>query len=308
MSNKNLKKITVILLFLIFSSNGAFSKIKTNILYKINDQIITNVDLKNEKKFLLFLNPSLNNLSNDKIEKISKDSLQNRKIKEIELSKYFDLDVSDLGKDYINNFISNMNYENKEILFNKLNELNLPYDYFEKNFIVDNIWREFIFNKFKSQIKIDINKLEEQIKNQKNEIEELNLSEILFEARTDMSVEELTNKIYTEIDKSGFEAAASIFSISDSKNFGGNLGWIKSNQISSKIYKEIKKENEITTPIKTSNGYLIIKINKKRKINEKVNFEEELKKLVNIESDKELNKLGYIYFNKIKKRMFISEN
>ena len=308
MSNKNLKKITVILLFLIFSSNGAFSKIKTNILYKINDQIITNVDLKNEKKFLLFLNPSLNNLSNDKIEKISKDSLQNRKIKEIELSKYFDLDVSDLGKDYINNFILNMNYENKEILFNKLNELNLPYDYFEKNFIVDNIWREFIFNKFKSQIKVDINKLKEQIKNQKNEIEELNLSEILFEARTDMSIKELTNKIYAEIDKSGFEAAASIFSISDSKNFGGNLGWIKSNQISNKIYKEIKKENEITTPIKTNNGYLIIKINKKRKINEKVNFEEELKKLVNIESDKELNKLGYIYFNKIKKRTFISEN
>ena len=308
MSNRNLKKITVILFFLIFASNDAFSKIKTNILYKINDQIITNIDLKNEKKFLLFLNPSLNNLSNDKIEKISKDSLQNRKIKEIELSKYFDLDTSDLGKDYINKFISDMNFQNKEILSNKLNEFNLPYAYFEKNFVVDNIWREFIFSKFKSQIKIDINKLKEQIKNQKNEIEELNLSEILFEVGTDMSVEELTNKIYAEIDKSGFEAAASIFSISDNKNFGGNLGWIKSNQISSKIYKEINKGNEITDPIKTNNGYLIIKINKKRKINEKVNFEEELKKLINIESDKELNKLGYIYFNKIKKRMFISEN
>ena len=89
---------------------------------------------------------------------------------------------------------------------------------------------------------------------------------------------------------------------------GGNLGWIKSNQISSEIYKEIKKGNEITDSIETNNGYLIIKINKRRKINEKVNFEEELKKLINIESDKELNKLGYIYFNKIKKRMFISEN
>ena len=308
MSNSNLKKITVILFFLIFASNDSFSKIKTNILYKINDQIITNIDLKNEKKFLLFLNPSLNNLSNDKIEKISKDSLQNRKIKEIELSKYFDLNTSDLGKDYINKFISDMNFQNKEILSNKLNEFNLPYVYFEKNFVVDNIWREFIFSKFKSQIKIDINKLKEQIKNQKNEIEELNLSEILFEARTDISVGELTNKIYAEIDKSGFEAAASIFSISDSKSFGGNLGWIKSNQISSEIYKEIKKGNEITDSIETNNGYLIIKINKRRKINEKVNFEEELKKLINIESDKELNKLGYIYFNKIKKRMFISEN
>ncbi len=308
MSNKYLKKVTVILFFLIFLSNAAFSKIETIIIYKVNDQIITNIDLKNEKNFLLFLNPSLNNLSDEQIGKISKDSLQNRKIKEIELSKYFDLDTNDLGEDYVSNFISNMNYQNKENLFNKLNEFNLPYLYFKKNFIVDNIWREFIFNKFKSQIKIDINKLKQQIKNQKNEIEELNLSEILFEARTDMSIEELTKKIYAEIDKSGFEAAASIFSISESKNFGGNLGWIKSNQISSKIFKEIKEDNEVTTPIKTNNGYLIIKINKRRKINEKVNFEEELKKLINIESDKELNKLGYIYFNKIKKRMFISEN
>ena len=308
MSNKNLKKITVILLFLIFYSNGAFSKIKTNILYKINDQIITNVDLKNEKKFLLFLNPSLNNLSSEKINNISKDSLQNRKIKEIELTKYFDLNEVGLGKTYINNFISNMNFQNKEVLVTKLNEFNLPYSYFEKNFIVDNVWREFVFNKFKSQIKIDIKRLRKQIENQKNEIEELNLSEILFETKTDISIEELAKNIYSEISKSGFEAAASIYSISDSKNFGGNLGWIKSNQISNKIYQEIKKGKEITSPIKTNNGYLIIKINKRRKTKEKVNFEDELKKLINIESQKELNKLGYIYFNKIKKRMFISES
>ena len=32
------------------------------------------------------------------------------------------------------------------------------------------------------------------------------------------------------------------------------------------------------------------------------------KKLINIETEKEINKFGYIYFNKIKKRTFISEN
>ena len=49
----------------------------------------------------------------------------------------------------------------------------------------------------------------------------------------------MVNKIYSEINKSGFEAAASIFSISDSKNFGGKLGWIKSSQISKKIYSPL---------------------------------------------------------------------
>ena len=126
--------------------------------------------------------------------------------------------------------------------------------------------------------------------------------------KPNITIEELTKQVFSEIDRSGFEAAASIFSISSTKNIGGNLGWIKSNQISERIYSEIKKEVKITSPIKTNNGYLIIKINERRKINEKINFEEEFKKLVNIESEKEINKLGYIYFNKIKKKTFISEN
>ena len=45
-----------------------------------------------------------------------------------------------------------------------------------------------------------------------------------------------------------------------------------------------------------------------KKSNEKVNLDEEFKRLYNLESEKELNKFGYIYFNKIKKRTFISES
>ena len=118
----------------------------------------------------------------------------------------------------------------------------------------------------------------------------------------------LSDQIYNEIEKSGFEAAASIYSISDSKNFGGKLGWIKSNQISEKIYNIIKNSSKLTTPIKTKDGYLILKINDKRESTMEINLERELSKLINSERQKELNKLGYIYFNKIKKRTFISEN
>ena len=176
------------------------------------------------------------------------------------------------------------------------------------NFTIDNIWREFVFNKFKNQIKINKNKLRNQIANQKNKTEELNLSEILFEPNPSISIEDLTKKIFSEIKKSGFEATASIYSISETKNTGGKLGWIKSSQISENIYKKIKQADNITSPIRTNNGYLIIKINDIREVDEKVNFEEELEKLINIETEREINKLGYIYFNKIKKKTFISEN
>ena len=284
------------------------AKINSKILYKISNEIITNIDLENEKKFLIFLNPKLNNLSNEQINKISLSSLENRKIKEIELRKYFDLNHDNIGSKFIENFMSSANYDSKNAFKIKLNEINLEFDFFEKNFIIDNLWREFIYNRFKSQIKIDTDKLKKQIENQKNEIEELNLSEILFEVKPNKTFEELSNQIYSEIDKSGFEAAASIFSISDSKNFGGKLGWIKSSQMSKKIYSQIKIQKKITKPIKTNNGFLILKINERRTINEKIDLEQELNKLIGLETEKELNKLGYIYFNKIKKRIFISEN
>ena len=308
MINKIIKNLFLILFFLNLSTYFAISKTNTTILIKLNNEIITSIDLENEKQFLLFLNPNLKNLSNSQIEKISENSLVNRKIKEIELMKYFDINKDNFGEVYSESFIANSNFKNKEIFLSKLQEYNLNYKYFIKNIGIDNLWKEFIFNKFKSKIKVDTESLIKQIQNQKNEIEELNLSEILFTTQSNISIEEISKKIYQEIDKSGFEAAASIFSISDSKNFGGKIGWVKSNQISQNIYSIIKNEMTITKPIKTKSGYLILKINDRRKVNEQINLEEELKKLVNIETNNELNKLGFIYFNKIKKRTFISEN
>ena len=306
-----IKKVIRILTLVFFTLNlncFVLANVDTKILFKINNQIITNIDLENEKKFLLFLNPNLNNLSDQQIKSISQNSLTNRKIKEIELDKFFDLNEVNLGKEYINNFISNSNFQNIENFKNELDKVKLQFEYFEKNFLIDNVWREYIFNRFKSQVKINVSELREQIISQENKIEELNLSEILFSLESNLSLEKLVEKIFYEIENYGFEAAASIYSISDTKNVGGNLGWIKSNQISKNIYDEIKAVKNISKPIKTNNGYLIIKINDKREINEKIDVEEELSKLINIETEKEINKLGYIYFNKIKKRTFISEN
>ena len=294
-------------MFLFMSKSYVFSKINLDILYKINDQIITNVDLENEKKFLILLNPNLKKISANKINEISNKSIKNRKIKEIELTKFIDINKENLGKKYLENFIISSKFKDMKNLLSQLDKVSLKYNYFEKSILIDNIWREFIFNKFKSQINIDINSLKKQINNQKNEIEELNISEIFFHL-DNRNFEDLTNQIYKEINQSGFEAAASIFSISDTKKFGGKIGWVNSNQISKEVYDEIKKVKEITSPIKINNGFLIIKINQKRKVKEEINFDKELKKLISLESEKQLNRLGYIYFNKVKKRIFISEN
>ena len=168
-----------------------------------------------------------------------------------------------MGSEYIKNFTTNSDFKNIDNLKIELNKASLNYKFFESNFAIDYLWREFIYNKFKSMVKLDLEKLKNKIQNNRTEIEELNLSEILFEIDANISFENLTKKIYSEIEKSGFEATASVYSISNSKNFGGKLGWIKSNQISDKIYEKLKKGNKITEPIKTNNGYLIIKVNEK---------------------------------------------
>ncbi len=303
----NLNKKIFLFFFVISICTSVLSS-KIEIIYKINDEIITSIDIENEKKFLIFLNPNLKNLSSSQITNISKDSLKNRKIKEIELEKFFNIEQENMGKKYVMNFISNTKFENLDNLKLELNKVSLSYQYLEKNFLIDNIWREYIFERFKSKIKIDKEKLKKQINSQNNQVEEINLSEILFEVKPNVELSKLSNEIYKEIEKSGFEAAASIYSISDSKNFGGKLGWIKSNQISEKINNIIKSSSKLTTPIKTKDGYLILKINDKRESAMEINLEKELSKLINSERQKELNKLGYIYFNKIKKRTFISEN
>ncbi len=307
MNSNNFRYIFIIITIILGLESIAWSKINSQIIFKINNEIITNIDIENEKKFLQFLNPKLKNLSNQKIESISINSIKNRVIKEIELRKYFELNDSSLGMKYVQRFVSKSNYTNIENLMNELSMKELNYKVFEKNFLIDNLWREFIFNRFKSKVNIDINKLKNEINDQETEIEELNLSEILFIVKPNLKFDELKSNIYTEIEKSGFEAAASIYSISKSKDLGGRLGWIKSSQISKSIYSKINNIKKISEPIKTNNGYLIIKVNDRRKINEKINLDAELKKLVEIETENELNKLGYIFFNKLKKRTFISE-
>ena len=306
MINKSYNYLILTLLLWIMLSSIVLAKAKIEIIFKIEEHIITNIDIENEIKFLIFLNPRLEGLNKNQIKQISMNSLKNRKIKEIELVKFIDLKKENIGDNFIENFLSNSKLS-KDQLLDQLNKVDLPYEFFEYNFIVDNVWRQFVYNKFKSQVKINLEDLKKQITSQNTKIEELNLSEILFENKLNKNFNDLKSKIYSEIKKSGFEAAASIYSIAESKNFGGNLGWIKSNQISKEIYDQINSGKKITNPIKTNNGFLIIKVNDRREINQEVNFDEELKKIINIETEKQLNKLGYIYFNKIKKRIFISE-
>ena len=66
-----IKYILFFLFFLLLNLNVNANSIK--IIVKVDNEIITNIDIKNEKKYLLFLNPKLDQLNKSQINEIAKN-------------------------------------------------------------------------------------------------------------------------------------------------------------------------------------------------------------------------------------------
>ena len=84
----------------------------------------------------------------------------------------------------------------------------------------------------------------------------------MFELKNGEKINPKFNKIKNTIEKKGFDYAALIYSISNSSNNGGKLGWIKESSLSKKISDKIKKINDsgLTDVIVLPGGFLILKI------------------------------------------------
>ena len=73
------------IIFLFF--NTSLNSLENKILIKIENQIITSIDVNNEYKYLVALNPSIKNSKKNDILKLSKRSILQEKIKKIEIEK-----------------------------------------------------------------------------------------------------------------------------------------------------------------------------------------------------------------------------
>jgi peptidyl-prolyl cis-trans isomerase SurA len=297
-----------ILIFLFINSANSGNKIKIEL--QIENEILTNIDFLNERNYLVALNNNLKTLPKNQLEKISKESLIREKIKKIELLKFYDFEKADKYSDeLLSDFYKRLNFKNKDDFNSYLISYNLDISDIREKLKIETLWNEMIFQKYNNQIKIDKEKIKIKIKNQKKILKEYNLSEILFQLKSDESLLDKYNLILQNIENSGFKNSANIFSISDSSKFGGEIGWINQSQLNDNLLREIKNLNinKLTKPIQTSGGYLIIKLNNKREKEKKLDFERTFKQMINEEKNRQLNQFSLIYFNKIKQNIFISE-
>ena len=303
-------KIYVVIVFLIFFKNSiSYSQIQ--IKYKIDEEIITNVDILNEGKYLIFLRPSLNKLPQEEMIKISTNSLIKEIIKKKELKKIFkDIEKKEYAE-IKKNLFNFKKVKNENEFLNLIKKNNISYDKILEKIKYEALWNELIFRKFNSLVKIDEKKLKEKLilKFSSDTKYEFNLSEILFEVEKSETFENKYNQIIKYIDLNDFKAAASKFSITSSSNKGGDIGWIKETLLSDRLVKILKeiKINELIKPIKYPNGYLIIKINDIREIKQSLNIDNELKESVNYERNKQLNQFSLLYYKKLKQNTTINE-
>ena len=304
------KKIKILLLyFFIFISNNLYA-VENKILFKINNEIITTIDIFNEIKYLKLINSNLQNLSQKNLYEVAKNSLIRENIKKIELLKnnisltFEESTVDKIKKNFANQLEIN-SIEELEIILKKL-ELN-ENDITEK-LIIENVWNSFIVKKFINEVKIDEEKIKKEI-SKKNYQNEYNLSEIVFELDNNENVNTKYNSIKNKIEEESFEDVATMVSISETSKTGGKLGWIKESSLSKKIKNELDiiKPQDITRPLVIPGGILILKINKIRKIKKEVNIKNEMQSIIRNKTNEQLNQFSILYFNKIKKNVLINE-
>ena len=305
-------KIVIIFLISIFYNNLVFA-IDIKIKAKVNNEIITNIDIDHEKKYLVFLNPKLVELKNEKIEEIAKNSLITELVKKKELNLLVNLDQNKEIIDVLQNtFLKKKKIKSEKEYLEILKNRGLNYKKIRKKFQIEGLWNQLIYKKFYSNIKINKEELRLRILNKFENSEkkyEYNLSEIVFKESSNESLENLIRKINKNINSIGFENSANMFSISSSAKNGGLIGWINELQISDNINKNIKnlKINSFSEPIKISGSYIIIKINDKRVFKEKINIEDQLNSLISQETNRQLNNFSIIYYKKLKKNLDINE-
>ena len=86
---KNLIRFLVILLNIFLISTNLIASQKIQILYKIDNTLVTNVDINNELNYLVSLNTELKSLKKYEINEIAKESLIRERIKLNEIKKFF---------------------------------------------------------------------------------------------------------------------------------------------------------------------------------------------------------------------------
>ncbi len=283
---------------------------ENKILFKVNNEIVTSIDILNEIEHLKLINKNFEKLEQKQVFEITKNSLIREKIKIIELSNYFD--SFEIDQEYyellLDNYKKKLNLRTTEEFKNYIKNKGVKYETIINKIQIEILWNQLIIQKYSKDIKIDKSKIKKNL-SKNNFQKEFLISEILFNLDNGEKLTDKFDSIKNQIKTKSFEEAALMYSISASANNGGKLGWIKLNSLNLKVKNEILKTNigDFTKPIVIPGGFLILKIEEERKTKILENLDKEVENIAKEIANKQLNQFSNIYINKLKKEININE-
>jgi len=299
----------IIICNLFYNSKGL--AVEGKIIVKVENEIITNLDINNEEIYLKILNPNLTNIDKQSLYMIAKNSLIREKIKIAEISKHKLNEVDDKYlENVVNSIYSKIGIKNKQDFISYIESYGLNLSTLKEKLTYEALWNQLIYRKYFTKVKIDTDKVKQDILiSNDNKSKSYLLSEIVYSVDKKDQSKLIEKKIDESIKKNGFENTASIFSISESSKTGGKLGWIDESSINTEIKEKIINLDigEITSPIVVPGGFLILKIENIKEIENKIDINTELEKRIVFLQNTQLNQFSNIYFMKIKKDFFIDE-
>ncbi len=304
-------KLSIIFIFTIILNIQNLIAFENKILFKIDNEIITTIDIYEEIKFLKVFNPEINSLSDVELFEISKNNLIKDRIKKIEIMKF----VRELKVD--NKFLlslierkySRLNINSIKSFEKYLKKENLNIEIVKEKFIIELMWNDLIYQKFSKKVVIDRDKIKNEIsQNSKKKFQkEFLLSEIVFNVSNKDEFNNKYQKILFDIEKIGFKKTALIHSNSDTASNGGLIGWVKEvslNQNLKEVISELKP-GQFSKPLRTSSGFIIIKIDEKKEYVSKFNLADKINEIIRFKTNDQLNQFSNMYLNKLKKNLTI---
>jgi peptidyl-prolyl cis-trans isomerase SurA len=309
------KKIFLYLLIVFQLCTKQTISLENKIILKINDKIITNIDVKLEERYLKVLNPKLNKIEQNKLKVLATDSIIKEKIKEIELIKYYQIEKAleeENLKKIVKNLYRTIGFQKEKEFKSYLESKNLKFSSVKRKLAIEMLWNNLIFEKFNSRVVIDKieikNNLDEEIKDLSRS-KDIFLSEILIRNSKDLKLDLIYLEILKSIENVGFGATANIFSISDTAKIGGKVGWVKETSLSKLIQKSVinLKKGQISKPIKINENFLILKVDDIKINQEKIDKKQILADKISYEKNQQLERYSLAYFNKVKQSAQINE-
>ncbi len=241
---------------------------KVQILAKINNQIITNIDLEHRLNLAIEISNIPNEIKfREQIKKQVLNLLIDESLKIQEAEKYGILVSSDEVYSEINSLEKRLNLP-KDSLIKNFKKKNIPEIAIYDQLRVQLLWNKIITYRVANNISISNKQIEEALQNfikSSGEVE-YNISEIFISHDTsniENSSEDKIYSIYNRVDASNFTILAQQFS-DGALNINN---WYRESALNPEIIKTIRntKIGDISKPIKTNSGLHIYLLNDKRK-------------------------------------------